>query len=74
MNLDQPTVNRVFPVAWLLGFVAGALISLGCATTSLHVTRQCNDGRLVQVVKPVVTNAPLNRLVLENRTREACGD
>jgi len=46
----------------------------GCATTSLQVTRQCKDGRLVQVVKPVVKNAALQRLVLDNRTREACND
>jgi len=74
MKLDQATVHRVFPVAWLLGFVAGMLVVVGCAAQSKYAVRTCKDGRTVQVLKPVVSNAPLNKLVLDNRTREACGD
>jgi len=47
---------------------------VGCATTSPYTVRYCKDGREVQVLRPVVSNAALNRFLLEQRTREACSD
>ena len=48
------------------------LVLVGCAAPSRFVVQKCSSGKVVQVTRPTIKNAPLNKTVLNNRLREAC--
>lgn len=48
------------------------LMLCACAHQSAWVTRNCPNGKEVQVLRPTVQNAALNRYILEQRVKVKC--